>query len=178
MAVENYIQSLLRDVPDFPKPGIIFKDITPLLADPIARKRVVDDIALHFAKQHVEAIAAVEARGFIFGSLLAEALNVPFIPVRKSGKLPYHKIHEEYALEYGTASIEMHVDAFSKGTRVLIHDDLLATGGTATAAGNMIERIGGVVMGYSFIINLAFLPGEQLLFNRFGVKPHYLVTYN
>ncbi len=178
MVVENYIQSLLRDVPDFPKPGIIFKDITPLLANPVARKRVVQEIALHFSTQEVEAVAAVEARGFIFGSLLAEALNVPFIPVRKSGKLPYHKIQEEYSLEYGTASIEMHVDAVEKGTRVLIHDDLLATGGTATAAGNMIERLGGIVMGYSFIINLAFLPGEKMLSERFGVKPHYLVTYH
>ncbi len=178
MVVENYIQSLLRDVPDFPKPGIIFKDITPLLANPVARKRVVQEIALHFTTQEVEAVAAVEARGFIFGSLLAEALNVPFIPVRKSGKLPYHKIQEEYSLEYGTASIEMHVDAVEKGTRVLIHDDLLATGGTATAAGNMIERLGGIVMGYSFIINLAFLPGEKMLSERFGVKPHYLVTYH
>ncbi len=177
MVVENYIQSLLRDVSDFPKPGIIFKDITPLLANPIARKRVVEEIALHFSTQEVQAVAAVEARGFIFGSLLAEALNVPFIPVRKSGKLPYHKIQEEYSLEYGTASIEMHVDAFEKGTRVLIHDDLLATGGTATAAGNMIERLGGIVMGYSFIINLAFLSGEKILSERFGVKPHYLVTY-
>lgn len=178
MVVENYIQSLLRDVPDFPKPGIIFKDITPLLANPVARKRVVQEIALHFTTQEVEAVAAVEARGFIFGSLLAEALNVPFIPVRKSGKLPYHKIQEEYSLEYGTASIEMHVDAVEKGTRVLIHDDLLATGGTATAAGSMIERLGGIVMGYSFIINLAFLPGEKMLSERFGVKPHYLVTYH
>ena len=178
MVVENYIQALLRDVPDFPKPGIIFKDITPLLANPVARKRVVQEMALHFSTQEVEAVAAVEARGFIFGSLLAEALNVPFIPVRKSGKLPYHKIQEEYSLEYGTASIEMHVDAVEKGTRVLIHDDLLATGGTATAAGNMIERLGGIVMGYSFIINLAFLPGEKMLSERFGVKPHYLVTYN
>ena len=178
MVVENYIQALLRDVPDFPKPGIIFKDITPLLANPVARKRVVQEIALHFSTQEVEAVAAVEARGFIFGSLLAEALSVPFIPVRKSGKLPYHKIQEEYSLEYGTASIEMHVDAFEKGPRVLIHDDLLATGGTATAAGNMIERLGGIVMGYSFIINLAFLPGEKMLSERFGVKPHYLVTYH
>ena len=178
MAVENYVQSLLRDVPDFPKPGIIFKDITPLLANPVARRKVVEEIALHFSTQKVEAIAAVEARGFIFGSLLADALSIPFIPVRKSGKLPYHKIKEEYSLEYGTASIEMHVDAFEQGTRVLIHDDLLATGGTATATGKMIERLGGIVMGYSFIINLAFLSGEQLLSQRFGVKPHYLVTYN
>lgn len=178
MPVENYIDALLRDVPDFPKPGIIFKDITPLLADPAARKKVVEEIAIHFRGHDVQAVAAVEARGFIFGSLLAEALGVPFIPVRKSGKLPYHKIHEEYSLEYGTASIEMHVDAFERGTRVLIHDDLLATGGTATAAGSMIERLGGIVAGYSFIINLAFLPGEKLLTDRFGVKPHYLVTYN
>jgi adenine phosphoribosyltransferase len=178
MAIEQYIQSFLRDVPDFPKPGIIFKDITPLLADATARKKVVDEIALHFAGQDIQAVAAVEARGFIFGVLIAEALGVSFIPVRKSGKLPYHKIHEEYALEYGTASIEMHVDALERGTRVLIHDDLLATGGTATAAGNMIERLGGIVVGYSFIINLAFLSGEKLLSKRFGVNPHYLVTYN
>lgn len=178
MANEHYIQSLLRDVPDFPKPGIIFKDITPLLADPTARKKVVDEIAQHFDRQNIQAVAAVEARGFIFGVLLAEALGVSFIPVRKSGKLPYHKIQEEYSLEYGTASIEMHVDAIEPGTRVLIHDDLLATGGTATAAGSMIERLGGIVVGYSFIINLAFLSGEKLLAERFGVKPHYLVTYN
>jgi adenine phosphoribosyltransferase len=178
MAIDNYIQPLLRDVPDFPRPGIIFKDITPLLADPAARKRVVEEIAEHFSNQNIQAVAAVEARGFIFGSLLAEALCVPFIPVRKSGKLPFHKIQEEYALEYGTASIEMHVDAFKQGTRVLVHDDLLATGGTATAAGSMIERLGGIVVGYSFIINLAFLPGEKLLFERFGIKPHYLVTYD
>lgn len=178
MANEHYIQSLLRDVRDFPKPGIIFKDITPLLADPKARKKVVDEIAQHFDRQNIQAVAAVEARGFIFGVLLAEALGVSFIPVRKSGKLPYHKIQEEYSLEYGTASIEMHVDAIEPGTRVLIHDDLLATGGTATAAGSMIERLGGIVVGYSFIINLAFLSGEKLLAERFGVKPHYLVTYN
>jgi adenine phosphoribosyltransferase len=178
MGFEHYIQSLLRDVQDFPKPGIVFKDITPLLADPAARKKVVQEITHVFMNQNVQAVAAVEARGFIFGSLLAEALDVPFIPVRKSGKLPYHKIQEEYALEYGTAMVEMHVDAFTQGTRVLIHDDLLATGGTATAAGNMIERLGGIVMGYSFIINLAFLSGEKKLAERFGVKPHYLVTYH
>jgi adenine phosphoribosyltransferase len=178
MAKDNYIQSLLRDVPDFPKPGIMFKDITPLLADPAARKKVIKEIAEHFSHQNIQAVAAVEARGFIFGSLLADALNVSFVPVRKSGKLPFRKIQQEYALEYGTASIEMHMDAFEKGTRVLIHDDLLATGGTASATGNMIERLGGIVAGYSFIINLAFLPGEKLLFERFGIQPHYLVTYN
>jgi len=171
------IKSLLRDVPDFPKPGILFKDITPLLANPVARKQVVEVIVEHYKSKEIDAVAAVEARGFIFGVLLAEALNVPFIPVRKSGKLPYKKIQEEYALEYGTASIEMHVDAIQPGSRILIHDDLLATGGTAAAAGNMIQRLGGEVVGFSFVINLAFLPGEKLLSQRFEVKPHYLVSY-
>lgn len=172
------IESYLRDVIDFPKPGIVFKDITPLLANPVARQHVVDKMATHFKSERIDAIAAVEARGFIFGSLLAEALHVPFVPIRKSGKLPFLKIHEEYELEYGTASIEMHIDAIQKGNRVLIHDDLLATGGTATAAGSMIKKLGGEVAGYSFVINLAFLPGEKLLTERFGVKPHYLVSYN
>ncbi|MCU0367627.1 MAG: adenine phosphoribosyltransferase [Cyclobacteriaceae bacterium] len=177
MASSHYIEPFLRDVPDFPKPGILFKDITPLLSNPAARTRVVEDIVSHYASQHIEALAAVEARGFIFGSLLADALKVPFIPVRKSGKLPFHKIQESYLLEYGEASIEMHKDAILPGTRVLIHDDLLATGGTAAAAGNMIKKLGGVIGGFSFIINLGFLPGEKVLIDSFGVKPHYLVTY-
>jgi adenine phosphoribosyltransferase len=171
------LQSYLRDVPDFPKPGIVFKDITPLLANPEMRKQVVNEMAEHFKSARIDAVAAVEARGFIFGSLLAEALEVPFVPIRKAGKLPYHKIHEEYDLEYGTASIEMHIDAIKKDSRVLIHDDLLATGGTAIAAGNIIKKLGGVIAGYSFVINLAFLPGYKLLFDRFGVKPHYLISY-
>jgi adenine phosphoribosyltransferase len=155
----------------------VFRDITPLLAHPEARKSVVEEIASNYQDQKIDAIAAVEARGFIFGSLLAEALGVAFIPVRKSGKLPFKKIHEEYALEYGTASIEMHEDAIEPGSRVLIHDDLLATGGTASAAASMIKKLGGEVVGFSFVINLAFLDGEQVLTERFGVKPHYLVSY-
>lgn len=174
---EENIKTLLRDVPDFPKPGILFKDITPLLAEPQARKSVVDTIAGYFRDQQIDAVAAVEARGFIFGMLIAEALDVAFVPVRKAGKLPYHKIREEYDLEYGKAAIEMHVDALKPGSRVLIHDDLLATGGTAGAAGNLIRKLGGVVAGYSFIINLAFLPGEKILTDKFGVQPHYLVRY-
>ncbi len=177
MVKELKIQSFIRDVPDFPKPGIVFRDITPLLAHPEARKSVVEEIANNYQDQKIDAIAAVEARGFIFGSLLAEALGVAFIPVRKSGKLPFKKIHEEYALEYGTASIEMHEDAIEPGSRVLIHDDLLATGGTASAAASMIKKLGGEVVGFSFVINLAFLDGEQVLTERFGVKPHYLVSY-
>ncbi|MBX2896016.1 MAG: adenine phosphoribosyltransferase [Cyclobacteriaceae bacterium] len=177
MFKEETIKLLLRDVPDFPKPGILFKDITPLLAEPKARKLVVDEIANHFGDKQINAVAAVEARGFIFGMLIAEALDVAFVPVRKAGKLPYHKIREEYNLEYGKAAIEMHVDALKPGSRVLIHDDLLATGGTAAAAGNLIRKLGGTVAGYSFIINLAFLPGEKILTDKFGLQPHYLVRY-
>lgn len=177
MIKELQIQSLIRDVPDFPKQGIMFKDITPLLAHPEARKNVVEEIANNYQGQKIDAVAAVEARGFIFGSLLADALAVPFIPVRKSGKLPFKKIQEEYALEYGKASIEMHEDAIRIGSRVLIHDDLLATGGTASAAATMIKKLGGDVVGFSFVINLAFLEGDLILTERFGVKPHYLVSY-
>lgn len=177
MLLEETLKPLLRDVPDFPKPGVLFKDITPLLSNPEATKKVVEAIAEQFSNQNIQALAAVEARGFIFGSLIAQELKIPFIPIRKAGKLPYKKITEEYSLEYGEAKIEMHEDAFAKGTRVLLHDDLLATGGTATAAGHMVQRLGGVVAGYSFIINLSFLPGEQVLTNNFGVKPHYITRF-
>ncbi len=177
MILEEEIKPLLRDVQDFPKPGILFKDITPLLGNPAVRKKVVDAIANNFAKENIQALAAVEARGFIFGSLLAQELAIPFIPIRKEGRLPYKKITEEYSLEYGRASIEMHSDALTSGTRVLLHDDLLATGGTASAAGHMVQQLGGIVAGYSFIINLSFLPGERLLKDRFGVKPHYVVKF-
>jgi adenine phosphoribosyltransferase len=178
MSLAKTVQSLLRDVHDFPRKGIMFKDITPLLAEPTVRTEVVRAMSSHFKGDGIEAIAAIEARGFIFGSLLAQELNVPFVPIRKAGKLPYKKITEEYSLEYGKAVVEMHTDAISKGCRVLVHDDLLATGGTATAAGNMIERLGGVVAGYSFIINLSFLPGESVLKDLFGVPPHYLVSFD
>lgn len=167
----------LRDVPDFPKPGIMFKDITPLLANPAARSEVIDQISKHYAQQHIDAVAGIEARGFVFGMLLAHKLGLPFVPIRKAGKLPFHKVREEYDLEYGKAAIEMHVDAIQSGARVLIHDDLLATGGTARAAGNLIQKIGGRVAGYSFIINLSFLPGEQLLKGQFSVDPHYLIRF-
>ncbi len=177
MFLEKEIKPLLRDVPNFPKPGILFKDITPLLNHPSARRKVVEEIANHFSKKNIQVLAAVEARGFIFGSLIAQELSIPFIPIRKAGKLPYKKITEEYLLEYGTASIEMHNDAFPPGSHVLLHDDLLATGGTATAAGHIVQQLGGIVEGYSFIINLSFLPGEKLLTERFGVRPHYVVKF-
>jgi len=177
MTLGEEIKPLLRDVPDFPKPGILFKDITPLLNDPLARRKVVKAVADHFSTENIDALVGVEARGFIFGSLIAQELNIPFVPVRKAGKLPFKKITEEYALEYGKASIEMHTDAISHGCRVLLHDDLLATGGTATAAGRLVQQLGGVVAGYSFIINLSFLPGEELLKERFQINPHYIIKF-
>jgi adenine phosphoribosyltransferase len=176
MDVEKLLKSLLRDVPDFPKPGIIFKDITPVLAHPAARRQVVDSIVAFYKSTPIDAVAAVEARGFIFGALLATALEVPFIPIRKSGKLPFKTVRADYHLEYGTASLEMHEDALEPGWRVLLHDDLLATGGTASAAASLIENLKGRIAGFSFIINLAFLSGEKELFNRFSIKPHYLIS--
>jgi len=177
MQIEETIKSLLRDVPDFPKSGVLFKDITPLLSKPLERREVVRLIAEYYSNENIQALAAVEARGFIFGSLIAQELNIPFVPVRKAGKLPYKKITEKYTLEYGEAVIEMHEDAIEPGTRVLLHDDLLATGGTATAAGQMVQRLGGVVAGYSFIINLSFLPGEKLLKEKFGIDPHFILRF-
>ena len=134
MSLEARIKSVIRDVPDFPKPGILFKDITPMLADHKLVKDVITAFANQYKGQKIDAIAAVEARGFIFGSILAQELQCAFIPMRKSGKLPYKTISQEYALEYGTASVEVHEDAIQKGWNVLVHDDLLATGGTASAA--------------------------------------------
>lgn len=177
MDIEERIKSLLRDIPDFPRPGIVFKDITPLLANPLVRGEVVHAIVEYCRPLMPDVMAAVEARGFIFGMLIADRLGIPFVPVRKAGKLPHKTIRKEYLLEYGNAEIEMHEDAFSPGARVVIHDDLLATGGTAAAAGHMVEQLGGTVVGYSFLINLSFLPGEEKLYSQFGLKPHYLVRY-
>lgn len=177
MSLENRIKSVIRDVPDFPKSGILFKDITPMLADHALVKDVIKAIADQYKNQKIDAIAAVEARGFIFGSILAQELQCAFIPMRKSGKLPYKTISQEYALEYGTASVEVHEDGIKKGWNVLVHDDLLATGGTASAAGWLVQQLGGSVAGFSFLINLAFLPGEQKLLKEFNVQPRYILKY-
>jgi len=177
MNLEDKVKSIVRDVKDFPKPGILFKDITPLLAKPELVREITLEIASHFQHQKIDAIAAVEARGFIFGSILAQAMQCAFIPMRKSGKLPFKTLVQEYALEYGTASVEVHVDAIEKGWNVLVHDDLLATGGTAGAAANLIKKLGGNVAGFSFLINLSFLPGEENLYRQFGVRPQYLISY-
>ncbi len=177
MQLANSIKAIVRDVNDFPKPGIVFKDITPVLAEPVIRKEIIHAIVTNFKDHKLDAVAGIEARGFILGSLIAQELHLPFIPIRKSGKLPYRSLKEEYNLEYGTAAIEMHEDALGPGDRVLIHDDLLATGGTATAAGHLVRKSGAIVAGFSFLINLTFLPGESRLKNNFDIKPFSVVHY-
>lgn len=177
MQLSESIKAVIRDVPDFPKPGILFKDITPVLNTPPLRDQIIQLVVQNFSSQGIEAIAGIEARGFILGSMIAQAMQLPFIPIRKSGKLPYKSIREDYALEYGSASIEIHEDALRPGQRVLIHDDLLATGGTANAAGNLVRRLGADLAGFSFIINLSFLPGEKRLIESFGHVPFSVVKY-
>ena len=177
MPLQEKIKQTIRDVVDYPKPGIVFKDITPVLASPSLVKEIAQQLREQFANEKIDAIAATEARGFIFGAILAFELGCSFIPIRKKGKLPYTTRSQEYQLEYGTASVEIHTDAVKPGARVLIHDDLLATGGTAGAAADLIKSFDGVVAGFSFIINLSFLPGEEHLIHKYGVKPHYLVKY-
>jgi len=154
---------LIRDVPDFPKPGILFKDITPVLADPRAMHEVMDRFAGFARDCRPDLVIGIESRGFVLGMPLALQLGVGFVPVRKLGKLPYRKISEEYALEYGTNTVEIHDDSIQPGQRVLIVDDLLATGGTAAAAARLVERLGGIVCGFSFMVELAFLNGRAAL---------------
>lgn len=157
------LTQFIRDIPDFPKEGIIFKDITPLLKDPAALKHAVKLIHEHYADAGVTAVAGIESRGFIFGCPIANSFGVGFIPIRKPGKLPYDTYREEYSLEYGTDCIEMHTDAVGPGDRVLIVDDLLATGGTAAAARNLVEKAGATVVGFGFVIELGFLNGIEKL---------------
>ncbi len=153
----------IRDVADFPKPGILFKDITPLLKDAQLCSDVADALYEQVKDMGIQAVAGVESRGFLFGLMLANRLNLPFIPIRKAGKLPYKTISQPYDLEYGTATIEMHEDAFEKGSKILVHDDLLATGGTVEAATKLIEKAGGTVCAYSFLVELGFLDGSERL---------------
>ena len=157
------IKALIRDVPDFPKPGILFKDITPMLKDPAAFARVIELLKDRAAGRGVEAIVGMESRGFIFGAPLALAMELPFIPVRKAGKLPAVTEKVSYSLEYGEATLEIHRDALRPGQKVLIIDDLLATGGTALATIELVERLGGVVVACSFVIELSFLDGARNL---------------
>jgi adenine phosphoribosyltransferase len=155
------IEALIRDVPDFPEPGIVFKDITPVLADPIAFSTIIDLIVVHFGRGNVDKVVGIEARGFILGAPVAYHFGAGVIPVRKKGKLPYETIEEEYALEYGTATLEIHTDAVTPGERVLVVDDVLATGGTAADTASLVERIGGKVCGIATLIELDFLHGRD-----------------
>jgi adenine phosphoribosyltransferase len=168
------LKALIRDVPDFPLPGILFRDVTPLLRDPRGLRRVVDAFAERFSGERLDAVAGVESRGFVFGAPLAVALGVGFIPIRKVGKLPAQTVRREYALEYGTNTLEMHADAATAGERVLLIDDLLATGGTARAAVELLEAVGGSVVAAAFVIELAFLNGRAALP---GTDVHALITY-
>lgn len=170
------LSSIIRDVHNFPKPGILFKDITPLYANPAILKECIDEMVSQFKGVKIDAIAGIEARGFLTGILLAQALQVPFITIRKAGKLPAEKISTTYDLEYGTATIEMHIDSTRPGMQVLIHDDVLATGGSALAAAHLIKQSGASVAGFSFIIDLSFLGGTPKLEN-FGKPVHSLISF-
>ncbi|MCS7272627.1 MAG: adenine phosphoribosyltransferase [Fimbriimonadales bacterium] len=165
---------LVRDIPNFPEPGIIFKDITPVLRHPQALKEVIDLMTEHARELKPDLIAAIESRGFVFGLPIAINLGLGFVPIRKLGKLPGDKISEEYALEYGTNTVEIHTDAVEPGQRVVIVDDLLATGGTARAAARLVERLGGVVVGFVFLIELTFLNGRK---NLRGYDVYTLIQY-
>jgi len=160
------LEKIIRDVPDFPKPGIIFKDITPLLADPAALSQCVDDLIAPFQTAGISKVVGIESRGFIFGTVAACRLGTGFVPIRKPGKLPSETLSEPYELEYGTDTIEIHADALAPGEKVLMIDDLLATGGTMAAACNLVEKLGAEIAGVAFVIELCFLPGREKLGGR------------
>ena len=170
----EHLKALIRDVPDFPMQGILFRDVTPLLRDPRGLAQVVDALAERYRGQGVDAVAGIESRGFLFGAPLAVALGIGFVPIRKLGKLPADRITREYALEYGTNALEMHRDAVRPGERVLLVDDLLATGGTARAASELLEELGARVAEAAFVIELGFLNGRALLDGR---PVHALLSY-
>jgi adenine phosphoribosyltransferase len=174
-AGELDLRDRIRDIPDFPKPGIVFKDITPLLLDPNALDRAVGLLAEWARPREIDLVLAAEARGFILGAALARELGVGFVPARKPGKLPHDTVSAEYILEYGVDALEMHADALADGARVLIHDDLLATGGTAAALAELVEGVGGNVAGFGFLVELGFLEGRRRLE---GYDLHALVTYD
>ncbi len=168
------LKSKIRDIPDFPKPGIIFKDITTLLQDFDAFKLSVDMLVKQHQNNKIDKVAGIEARGFIFGAAVAYAMNAGFIIIRKPGKLPYQTVKQTYELEYGSDEIEIHEDSIKPGERILLVDDLLATGGTMAAAADLINKIGGDIVGISFVIELTFLHGREKLK---GYNIHSLVKY-
>ncbi len=170
------IKNVIRDVPDFPKEGIIFKDITPIMMNPTLSQKIIDALYEQYKDQKIDKVAGIESRGFLFGYPLAIKLGVPFILIRKKGKLPYKKTSFDYDLEYGSATIEMHTDAVSNGEKVLIHDDLLATGGSAAAAAELVKQCGGEVVAFNFLVNLEFLNGSSKL-QKFTNNIESLVNY-
>ena len=162
-ALARVVRARIRDIPDFPKPGIVFKDLTPLLADATAFGAVVERLAERFAHAEAEVVVGIEARGFMFAAPVALRLGCGFVPARKPGKLPYHTVRQTYQLEYGTDGLEAHEDALRPGQRVLLLDDVLATGGTAAAAARLIRQLGGDLVGAAFVVELGFLHGRRQL---------------
>src|SRR5699024_9425063 len=161
--IEDKIKRKLRSIVDFPRKGVIFRDITPILQDPQLCSEILEEMILSLRKIEFDVVAGVESRGLLFGFLLANRLQKPFIMIRKEGKLPFDKLSQEYNLEYGKTSIEIHADSIEKGQRVLIHDDLLATGGTVSAATQLVNKLGGIVSAFSFIVELDYLGGRENL---------------
>lgn len=161
--IQDRLDSIIRTVPNFPKDGIDFKDITPLLLSPVISNDIVDEIINRLSDIEIDAVVGVESRGFLFGFLIANKLDIPFIPIRKSGKLPGETMKYKYDLEYGSSEVEIHKNDVQKGWNVLIHDDLLATGGTAVAAAELINKLGAHVVGFAFLVNLQFLNGKERL---------------
>lgn len=171
----EHLASLIRDIPDFPEPGVVFKDITPALADADALANLIAALSAPYTEMGVDKVAGIEARGFTLATPVAGVLGAGFIPVRKPGKLPYQTVREDYALEYGTDALEVHIDAVRPGERVLLVDDVIATGGTAAAAIRLLKRIEAEVIGFAVFIELVFLGGNEMLD---GVPIHALVKYH
>jgi len=174
--IEQKLTETIRDVIDFPKQGVVFKDITPILQDPQLCTEIVDAFAEKCSRLELDGIVGIESRGFLFGLLLANRLALPFIPIRKEGRLPSETLKQSYNLEYGSASIEIHKDAFKPGARLLIHDDLLATGGTVIAASKLVEKMGAEIAGFAFVITLDFLKGKERI-EQFSPNVFSLVSF-
>jgi len=163
ITLEDRIKEAIREVPDFPKPGILFKDIMPIMQDPVLCRDITESFCEQIRLLEIDALCAIESRGFFFGPMICQQLNIPFIPIRKKGKLPGDTVSYSYDLEYGSATVEIHKDVVQPGMRVMVHDDLLATGGTAAAAAELMKSQNAQVTGFSFLVNLSFLNGEQRL---------------
>ena len=173
---EKPLTNYIRTIPDFPVPGVQFRDVTTLFAEPAAFRRAIDDLAAPYRDDGIDVVVALDARGFVLGGAIAYNLGLPFVPIRKKGKLPGRTIVEAYSLEYGEAVMEMHDDAFAAGIRVLLIDDLLATGGTAVAGVKLIERLGGNIVAASFVVNLPEMGGEKRL-TEMGIEVHTLCAF-